>query len=290
MTDVQNFFIPGAAGQLSVRTKGLRAKPAQLVILVQGANMSGQMGYDFSLDGNPAVASDYSMMDAVAASGFGVLTFSVRGYAQSEGPADPFAVQTDAAIEDLATVVAWVQSQGWARPHLLGWSWGGRITGRYVEAHAAEVERLVLMDPALGGGNKILPVPTEAVWRNSYTYFIDRLEPEFSEDAVREALARRMDSEELLAPNGIRMENALGTKRVEATLVTRPTLLIYGSAAAKQNYMQGGWNRLDFYDKLATEDKAFVLIPGCGDYAHLQNPRHRMFQASIAFLRQPSAD
>lgn len=290
MTDVQDFFIPGTAGRLSLRSKGFRAKPAQVVILVQGANMSGQMGYDFSLNGDATVASDYSMMDAVAAAGFGVLTFSVRGYAKSDGPADPFAVQTDAAIDDLATVVAWVQAQGWARPHLLGWSWGGRITGRYVEAHAAQVDRLVLMDPALGGGNKILPVPTDAVWRNSYAYFIDRLEPEFSEDTVREALARRMDSEELLAPNGIRLENALGTKRVEATRVTRPTLLIYGSAAAKQNYMQGGWMRLDFYDKLATEDKAFVLIPGCGDYAHLQNPRHHMFQASINFLRQPSAD
>ena len=286
MSDVNNFFIPGTAGRLSLRSKGLSAKPAQLVILVQGANMSGQMGYDFDFEGG----KDYSLMDSLVAAGFGALTFSVRGYALSEGPADPFEVQTDAAIDDLATVVAWAQAQGWARPHLLGWSWGGRITGRYVEDHAAQIDRLVLMDPALGGGNKILPVPTDAVWLNTYDYFIERLEPEFSEDAAREALARRMDSEELRAPNGIRLENALGTKRVAPDRVTRPTLMLYGSAAAKQNYMQGGWNRLDFYDKLATEDKAFVLIPGCGDYAHLQRPRHQIYQACIHFLQQPSAN
>jgi len=286
MSDVSNFFIPGAAGRLSVRSKGLSARPQQVVILVQGANMSGQMGYDFGFEGG----TDYSMMDALVAAGFGAITFSVRGYALSDKVDDPFSVQTDAAIEDLASVVAWVQAQGWARPHLLGWSWGGRITGRYVQNHAGDVDRLVLMDPALGGGNKIPPVPTEALWHNTYAYFIERLEPEFSEDAAREALARRMDSEELLAPNGIRLENALGTTRVEADQVTRPTLMVYGSAAAKQNYMQGGWDRLDFYAQLATEDKAFVLIPGCGDYAHLQRPRQRIYQACIDFLRQASAD
>jgi alpha-beta hydrolase superfamily lysophospholipase len=287
MSDRQDFFIPGPAGRLSLRSKGLAARPRHLVILVQGANMSGQMGYDFGFDGGQG----YSMMDALVAAGFGALTFSVRGYAQSElMSTDGFAVQTDAAIEDLSAVVAWAQSQGWARPHLLGWSWGGRITGRYTEDHAAEVDRLVLMDPALGGGQKILPVPTDAWWSNSYAYFIDRLEPEFSEDAAREALARRMDSEELKAPNGIRLENALGTKRVEPDRVARPTLMLYGSAAAKQNYMQGGWNRLDFFEKLATEDKAYVLIPGCGDYAHLQKPRQRIYQSCIDFLRQPSGD
>jgi pimeloyl-ACP methyl ester carboxylesterase len=286
MSDRNDFFIPGPAGRLSLRSKGLAAGPRELVILVQGANMSGQMGYDFGFEGG----SGYSMMDALVAAGFGALTFSVRGYALSDGPADGFAVQTDAAIEDLATVVAWAQTQGFARPHLLGWSWGGRITGRYTEDHAADVDRLVLMDPALGGGQKILPVPTDPWWSNTYAYFIDRLEPEFSEDAAREALARRMDAEELKAPNGIRMENALGTQRVEPDRVTRPTLMIYGSAAARQNYMQGGWNRLDFYDKLATEDKAYVLIPGCGDYAHLQKPRQRIYQACIDFMKQPSSD
>jgi pimeloyl-ACP methyl ester carboxylesterase len=288
MSDQRDFFITGPAGRLSLRSKGLAAQPAQLVILVQGANMSGQMGYDFAFEGAGSDAG-YSMMDALVAAGFGALTFSVRGYALSDKPADGFSVQTDAAIEDLAAVVDWARAQGWARPHLLGWSWGGRITGRYVEACAERVDRLVLMDPALGGGQKILPVPTDPWWTNSYAYFIDRLEPEFSDDAVREALARRMDSEELKAPNGIRLENALGTKRVEPERVTRPTLMIYGSAAARQDYMQGGWRRLDFFDKLSTQDKAYVLIPDCGDYAHLQKPRQRMYQSCIDFLRHTSA-
>ena len=49
--------------------------------------------------------------------------------------------------------------------------------------------------------------------------------------------------------------------------------------------MQGGWDRLKFFEQLATEDKAFALVPGGRDYAHLQHPRERSFQASIDFLR-----
>ena len=64
--------------------------------------------------------------------------------------------------------------------------------------------------------------------------------------------------------------------------------MVYGAAAGKQDYMQGGWNRFAFFEALATDDKAYVSIPGGGDYAHLQNPRARMCRACIDFLRHPS--
>ncbi len=281
MSDVQDLMIPGPAGRLSVRTKGFAARPQQVVVLVQGANMSGQMGYDFHFDGGHG----YSMMDALVAAGFGALTFSVRGYAASELNHDPFAVQTEQAIDDLAAVLDWLREQGHARPHLLGWSWGGRITGRYAEDRAARIGRLVLLDPALGGGNKVLPAPTEAWWANTHDYFFNRLEAEFTELAARQALGQRMQAEEPRSPNGIRRENAQGSVSVLPTRLHCPTLMLYGVAAGKQDYMQGGWDRLDFFKQLATEDKAFVLVPGGGDYAHLQQPRARIFQAAIDFLR-----
>ena len=280
MTDTQDLMIPGPAGRLSLRTKGLAAQPARVVILVQGANMSGQMGYDFSYPGG----SGYSMMDAFVQAGFGVVTFSVRGYALSELNGEPFSVQTDQAIEDLAAVTEWVRAQGWPRPHLLGWSWGGRITGRYCETNSDRIGRLVMLDPAIGGGNKILPAPTDEWWLNTHAYFYDRLEKELMDVAALDALGHRMNNEEPRSPNGIRLENANGSKAVDPSKVTCPTLMLYGSEAGKQNYMQGGWDRLKFYEALATEDKAFALVPGGGDYAHLQNPRARIFAASIEFL------
>ena len=281
MNDMQDLMIPGPAGRLSVRTKGFAAKPKKVVVLVQGANMSGQMGYDFAYEGGRG----YSMMDAFVAAGFGALTFSVRGYAKSELNHDAFGVQTEQAIEDLGAVMDWLRQEGIHKPHLLGWSWGGRITGRYVEDHADRVDRLVMLDPALGGGNKVLPVPTEAWWSNTHDYFFNRLEADMTDLAARHALGHRMQAEEPRSPNGIRLENANGSVSVVPGRVTVPTLMLYGVAAGQQNYMQGGWDRLKFFDQLATEDKAFALVPGGGDYAHLQHPRERIFQASIDFLR-----
>lgn len=285
MNDTHDLMIPGPAGQLSVRTKGFAAKPARVVVLVQGANMSGQMGYDFSFPG----ATDYSMMDAFVNAGFGAVTFSVRGYALSGLNAGGFSVQTDQAIEDLGAVVDWVRAQGHDRPHLLGWSWGGRITGRYVETHADRIGRLVMLDPALGGGNKILPAPSDEWWPNTHAYFYGRLEKELMDINALDALGQRMEAEEPRSPNGIRLENAHGSTPVDPTRVTCPTLMLYGSEAGKQNYMQGGWDRLAFFKALATEDKAFALVPGGGDYAHLQNPRRRIFSASIEFLAASEA-
>jgi pimeloyl-ACP methyl ester carboxylesterase len=260
-----------------VRSKGLESKPRDVVVLVQGANISGQAGFDFSFPGG----NDYSMMDMLNARGIGAVTFSVRGYAQSQGPADPFTIDTDAAIEDLATVMDWARSEGYTRPHLAGWSWGGRITARYTEQHPEVVNRLALMDPALGGGDLVLPDPTDPWWIGGWDYFHDRLEPEFTDEAARRALADFVVKHEPRSPNGIRRENARGSTPSQAKAIARPTLMIYGSAAAQQNYMQGGLRRAQFFEDLATADKALVIVPGCGDYAHFQKPR-KLFARYVA--------
>ena len=281
--ETTNLMIPGPAGRLSVRTKGLGSKPKDVLILVQASNMSGQMGYDFSFPGG----ENYSMMDALVRAGIGAVTFSIRGYALSDPPADPFSVQTEQAIEDTEAVVDWVRNQGFARPHMLGFSWGGRIAGRYVEKHAELVDRLVLMDPARGGNAPTLPAPTDPWWYNTFEFFKDRLEADFTDQDARTALAMRMSTEELKAPNGIRMEGAIGSPTpIDPTAITRPTMMLYGVGAAKAPYMQSGLERMEFFKQLATDDKAFVIIPGCGDYAHLQRPRARIYKAVIDFLKQ----
>ena len=57
-------LIEGRAGMLAVRTKRPDHTPAGWIILVQGANISGQVGYDLQVPGH----ADYSFMDALAAS------------------------------------------------------------------------------------------------------------------------------------------------------------------------------------------------------------------------------
>ena len=280
MAQPVDLTIEGACGRLAVRTKGLEARPADVVVLVQGANLSGQAGFDFGFPGG----SDYSMMDMFVSRGIGAVTFAVRGYAQSEAPASLFSVDTDAAIEDLGSVVQWLHDAGYARPHLAGWSWGGRITARYTETHGDSVARLALLDPALGGGDRILPEPTEEWWSGGWEYFHDRLEAQFTDEAARRALADFVMAHEPRSPNGIRLENARGSVAPDAAAITRPTLMIYGSAAGQQNYMQGGIARSTFFETLATTDKVLSIIPACGDYAHFQRPRRRFADTVADFL------
>ena len=281
MAVATDIMIPGPAGQLSVRTKGLETDPAEVVVLVQGANISGQAGFDFSFEGG----ADYSFMDALVERGFSAMTFSIRGYAKSELDGDPLSVQTDQAIEDLTTVIDWLEAQNIKRPHLLGWSWGGRIVGRFAEGNAARINRLVLMDPAIGGGGVILPPPEEGWWPITYDYFMGRLEDEFTELEAKKALAEHVSREEPQSPNGIREENSVGSIPVNPEKITVPTQLIYGHAAAKADYMHGTMPRTEFLEKLATNDKELVIVPGGGDYAHIQNPRRLMQKAVADFLK-----
>lgn len=275
-----DLMIPGPDGQLSVRTRGLAENGQNICVLVQGANVSGQAGYDFKFDGG----ADYSFMDGLSGRGIGSVTFSIRGYEKSELNSDPLSVQTDQAIEDLGAVIDWLGAEGIKAPHLLGWSWGGRIAGRYVEQNPDRIDRLILLDPALGGGQLILPHPEQKYWDNTYDYFFNRLEEEYTELEARKAFAELVSSTEPKAPNGIREENANGSVPADPTAITRPTLMLYGDAAGAANYMHGSQRRADFYESLATPDKALVVIPGAGDYAHIQNPRVRFQKATADFL------
>jgi pimeloyl-ACP methyl ester carboxylesterase len=280
MPAANDIFISGPAGKLSVRTKGLEARPEKVVILVQGANLSGQLGYDFGFDGR----DDYSFMNALVARGYGAVTFSIRGYRDSELSGHPHEVQTDQAIEDTAAVIDWVISQGFERPHLLGWSWGGRICGRYAETRGDRIDRLVMLDPAIGGGAKV-PFPEGSDWWfNAADYFRDRLELEFMEAAAHEALAVQAERDEPRAPNGIRVENEQGSVPVDPARLSNPTLMLYGFAAGMQNYMQGGWTMGAFFEAIPVRDKALAIVPDGGDYGHLQNARRRMWKTIADFL------
>jgi pimeloyl-ACP methyl ester carboxylesterase len=79
-------------------------------------------------------------------------------YGRSTPPADRLTVATEAALADLAVVIAWLSEVPGSIPlHLIGWSWGGRITSHYAARWPEPVDRRGLLDPALGGG---LPVGT----------------------------------------------------------------------------------------------------------------------------------
>jgi pimeloyl-ACP methyl ester carboxylesterase len=281
--DQSDVMIPGPNGNLAVRAKGLTARPKQVVLLAHASNITGQLAFDFNYPGG----EDYSTMDALIAAGYGAVTFSLSGYGQSDPPPDPLAYNTEAAIRDLEAIALWVEAQGWPRFHLLGWSWGGRIAGHYAGRNPDRVERLILMDPALGGNAPVPPEPGpgEEWWLNRTADYLKRLEPEYTEPEGHRRFAEAVERESPRAPNGIRVENARGTTvAVEPGQLSMPVLMLYGHAAARAPYMRGKYSRQDFFELLPAEDKRFVIVPRSSDYGHLQGTRRLFHRAIVEFL------
>jgi pimeloyl-ACP methyl ester carboxylesterase len=252
--------------------------------MVQGSNLSGQTGYDFSYPGG----IDYSMMDAVTnrATGrsYGAVTFALRGYGLSDPPADPLACGTDSAVEDLAAVMDWLRDQGYAAAALLGWSWGARIIGHYVARNPDRAERVIFLGPAIGGGDPILPAPIEPWWYNTREEYRNRLDPTMMDADALEALIEHITTRDPKAPNAIRVENARGSVPINPAAILCPTLLIYGAEGGKAAYMKGVVARTDFFERLATQDKVLAVVPDSSDYVMFQRRRRQVQYLVTRFL------
>ena len=272
-----------------MRTKGMACRPDKVVVLVQGSNLSGQTGYDFSFDGGDG----YSMMDALAAPetgpACGAVTFALRGYGASDPPSDPLASGTDSAVEDLRAVMDWLQTQGVAQASLLGWSWGARIIGHYVASAPERVSRVIFLGPAIGGGDPILPAPTQQWWFNTREEYRARLDPALMEADALEALIDQITTRDAKAPNAIRVENARGSIPINPKAISCPALLLYGSEGGKQPYMKGVMPRAEFFESLATSDKSLVVVPESSDYAMFQRRRRQVQHAVRQFLHAPAS-
>ena len=132
---------------------------------------------------------------------------------QSEVPPDPLAIDTDAAIEDLLSVVEWLADAGSARPTSPAGpgadaSW--RASSSSIRQHVA---RLALLDPALGG-NRTGEPPVDPWFSGSWDWWYEgRLVTRFAEPEARKALADYVVAAEPRSPAGIRLENARGHDR-----------------------------------------------------------------------------
>ncbi len=89
MTQAVDSFVDGPEGKRSVRSTGLTDRPGRVVVLVQGSNLDGQTGYDFSFPGG----NEYSMIGALnertEGGAPGTVIVSLRGHGASEATDDP---------------------------------------------------------------------------------------------------------------------------------------------------------------------------------------------------------
>ncbi|GIW06405.1 MAG: hypothetical protein KatS3mg060_1210 [Dehalococcoidia bacterium] len=276
-TTRREHWVEGAAGPIPVVE--WPAAGDEVALLVHGATYSGPTAFGFALPGQHSLAS------WLAAHGITAITFAIRGYGQSPSPVDGLAVTTDAAIDDLDRVAAWLrESRGVMRPHLLGWSWGGRIAGRWAADHPDRVDRLVLFAGALLEAG-LRDRPVLPFRENDEASVLARLEPVFTDAAVRAAFAAYVARFEPRSPNGVLLDLANGSPPVDPTKLVRPTLLVYGDADPLYQPARVA----TFFANLATPDKALVVLPGAGHFLHIQRPCRRFFALVTNFFQAESA-
>lgn len=152
---VDEFRVPARAPgvELFVRNKrpaGMQDfSPGRIVLFVHGATFPSESTFDLPLEG-------MSWMDFIARAGYDVYFVDVRGYGGSTRPATgagpageagPIATLAEAADDVDATVDFIRQRRNVERIHLIGWSWGTAVMGRYAATHGRKVDRLVLYAP-----------------------------------------------------------------------------------------------------------------------------------------------
>ncbi|MFN8534789.1 MAG: alpha/beta fold hydrolase [Dehalococcoidia bacterium] len=274
MTNLIKTSISGRSGAIAVFQREA-PHPRGHVLLVHGATYSGPTAFDFALPGED------SLIRSLANRGLSVTTFAIRGYGESDPVDDGYSVTTAAAVEDLTTVADWLAGRGVSKPLVLGWSWGSRISGRWAAANPERVSRLVLYAGALFAGGPPRERPAEGFRVNDEQSVLDRLEPEFTDPALAQALAHHVAQVEPRSPNGVHADLAPGASpSVDPASLTMPTLLIYGAA----DRLYHAETVASFFAALATDDKALVVIPAAGHFLHLQRPKQRFFETVASFL------
>lgn len=110
-----------------------------------------QVYYEIAGQGQPLVllhagVADSRMWDEqfeTFAQQYRVVRYDLRGYGQTEAPANAFQ-----AYEELAQVL---QQLGISRTHVVGISYGGKIALDFALAHPAMVAKLILVAPGISG-------------------------------------------------------------------------------------------------------------------------------------------
>jgi pimeloyl-ACP methyl ester carboxylesterase len=152
---VDEFRVPARAPGVELFVRNKRPAAMQdftsdrIVLFVHGATFPSESTFDLPLDG-------MSWMDFIARAGYDVYLVDIRGYggstrpaagAASAGGAGPIATLAE-AVEDVDAAVDFIrQRRKVERIHLLGWSWGTAVMGRYAATQGHKVDRLVLYAP-----------------------------------------------------------------------------------------------------------------------------------------------
>ena len=271
-----------------VAPRGKSQRP--ILFLAHGSSVSSRPTFDLTVPSS----DDYSFMDKFAQFGYDVWTMDFEGYGRSSPSLGNSNIADGAA--DLKAAAAVVEEEtGQSRFHLYGESGGSLRAGMFAMNDPSRVRRLVLTAFTwTGKGSTTLQKRAEdgAYYRTHNTRPRDREmirsiftrdKPGTADTAVGDAMA----DEELkfgnTAPTGTYLDMTTKLPLVDPEKLTMPVQIIrgeYDGIASEQDI-------LDFFKRLAVQDREFVILSGAAHLPALGRNRAQFFHVMRAFLDMP---
>jgi alpha-beta hydrolase superfamily lysophospholipase len=271
---------------------GPSAPKRQVLFLVHGSSNAALSSFDLTVPGH----GEYSLMNVLARAGFDVWTMDHEGYGKSARTATNSDVASGAM--DLKAAADLIQREtGEARISLLGESSGGLRAAVFAMNNPDRVARLGLAAfTYTGKGSSTLAErgkqlefykthdrrPRDrAMIRSIFT----RDRPGTTDPAVGDALA---DAELVYGdsvPTGTYLDMTANLPLVDPLKVKCPVLLVRG----EYDGIATNEDLLDFFAKLPSGDKQFVILPGMAHSLAAATNRALFWHTVEDFMTMPKA-
>lgn len=264
--------------------------PKPVLFLVHGSSFSGPTGFDLQVPGKP----DYSLMDKFASYGFDVWTLDHEGYGRSDSTDGNSPISE--GVHDLkAGMEVVTRETGQTAAAFYGSSSGALRAAAFAEAYPEHTSKLILdafVYTGEGAPTLIERAKKMDQWTASNVRPVDRAfflsiftrdKPGTTEDGVAETLA---DTELEICdavPTGTYVDMCSILPVCDPTKTTCPVLIIRG----EHDGIATEEDLLNYFNKLPTRDKQFVIIPGLAHVTFLGRNRARFWHVMNNFLNAP---
>jgi pimeloyl-ACP methyl ester carboxylesterase len=269
---------------------GLGQSKLPVLFLTHGFSISALPSFDLTVPG----AGEYSLMNVFARYGFDVWTMDFEGYGKSTVTAGNSDIAS--GVADLKAAMPVIQREtGQSRFHFMGESSGAIRAAAFAVAEPDYVDRLVLEAFTYTGKGS----PTLAK-RGEQTAFYqthnrrprdqDMILSIFTRDKagtadprVPDAIAKAEMPNGDSVPTGTYLDMTTHLPLVDPGRLQCPVLLVRGA----YDGISTDADLLDFFTKLPTQDKQYVVIPGAAHAVGLSYTRADFWHVMHAFLTMP---
>lgn len=268
---------------------GVSNKP--VVFLVHGSSFSGRGGFDLQVPGK----SGYSVMDAFAQAGFDVWALDHENYGRSTRNTGVNS-NMETGVADIEVAMPVVEkATGQKAFRFMGQSSGAIRAGMFAMRHPERVERLILdaFTWTGEGAPEIMrrreqvanykAMPFRKMDVATFNGIFTRDDPSTFEKEVPAALAAYELALGNTAPSGSYIDMAIGMPTVDPTKIKCPVQITRAETDGNATDAE----LMEFFGKLPSKDKQFIMMRGIAHVAVLGINRHRVYHAMLEFLTMP---